>query len=69
MRFYQYWNGFIWEFNSLGEYFQALIGRLIGAIIGVVILFLLACLLYYSGEGHWPDLTPFWDLVKAFFYA
>lgn len=39
MRFYQYWNGFIWEFNSLGEYLLAVLGRLIGAVIGVIILF------------------------------
>ena len=39
MRFYQYWNGFVWEFNSLSEYFLAVLGRLIGAVIGVIILF------------------------------
>lgn len=38
MRFYQYWNGFIWEFNSLGEYLLAVLGRLIGAVIGFIIL-------------------------------
>ena len=29
MRFYQYWNGFIWEFNSLGEYFLAVLSFII----------------------------------------
>ena len=67
MRFFEQWKGFIWEYNSVGEYFQALMGRLIGSILGVVILFFLCCLLYYYGEGHWPDLAPIWDLVKSLF--
>lgn len=50
MRFFQQWGGFIWEFNSLGDYFKALIGRLIGLIIGIAILFLLGCLFYWYGE-------------------
>lgn len=62
MKFYQYWNGFIWEFNSLGEYFLAVLGRLIGAVIGVIILFFF----YYYGEGKWPDLAQFWNLIKSF---
>ena len=64
MRFFEEWNGFIWEYNSLGEYFRALLGRLIGAIIGIVILFFLACFFYYYGSGKWPDLTPVWDMLK-----
>ena len=31
MRFYQYWNGFIWEFNSLGDYFLAVLAA---ALVG-----------------------------------
>jgi hypothetical protein len=69
MRFYQYWNGFIWEFNSLGEYFLAVLGRLIGAVIGVIILFGLCCFFYYYGEGEWPDLAQFWNLIKSFINA
>lgn len=69
MRFYQYWNGFIWEFNSLGEYFLAVLGRLIGAVIGVIILFSLCCFFYYYGEGKWPDLAQFWNLIKSFINA
>lgn len=65
MRFFEQWNGFIWEYNSIGEYLLALLGRLVGAIIGVAILFFLCCYFYYYGEGHWPDLTPFWDLFKS----
>lgn len=69
MRFYQYWNGFIWEFNSLGEYFLAVLGRLIGAVIGVIILFGLCCFFCYYGEGKWPDLAKFWNLIKSFINA
>ena len=67
MRFYEYWNGFLWEYNSLSEYLLALLGRLIGAIVGVVILFFLCCFFYYYGEGEWPELTPFWNLIRSFF--
>ena len=66
MRFYEYWNGFIWEYNSIGEYLKCLLGRFVGAILGVMILFFLLCFFYYYGEGHWPDLTPFWNLIKSF---
>lgn len=69
MRFFEQWRGFIWEYNSFGEYCQALLGRLVGAILGVVILFVLCCLLYYYGEGHWPDLAPFWDLLQSLFVS
>ena len=69
MRFYQYWNGFIWEFNSLGEYFLAVLGRLIGAFISVIILFGLCCFFYYYDEGKWPDLAQFWNLIKSFINA
>lgn len=41
MRFYQYYNGFIFEFNSIGEFFKALLMRLIGTIIGICILVLI----------------------------
>ena len=69
MRFFEQWRGFIWEYNSFGEYCQALLGRLVGAILGVVILFVLCCLLYYYGEGHWPDLASIWGLLKSLFVS
>lgn len=67
MRFYQYWNGFIWEFNSLHEYLLAVLGRLIGTVLGIIILFFLCCFLYYYGEGEWPDLAPIWELITSLF--
>ncbi|MBO6030687.1 MAG: hypothetical protein J6T44_04140 [Prevotella sp.] len=67
MRFFQEWNGFIFEYNSIGDYLMMLLGRLIGAILGVLILGFLICLCYYFGEGHWPDLTPLWHLIKSLF--
>lgn len=67
MRFFEEWNGFIWEYNSIGEYLSMLLGRLIGAILGVIILVFLVCLGYYYTKGYWPDLTPIWELVKSLF--
>ena len=67
MRFFEEWNGFIWEYNSIGEYLSMLLGRLLGAILGVIILGFLICWGYYYTEGHWPDLTPIWELIKAIF--
>ena len=67
MRFFEEWNGFIWEYNSIGEYLSMLLGRLIGAILGVIILVFLVCLGYYYTEGYWPDLTPIWELIKSLF--
>ena len=67
MRFYEQWNGFIWEYNSIGEYLAMLLGRLTGGILGVIILGFLICWGYYYTEGHWPDLTPIWELIKLFF--
>jgi len=45
MRFFKEFNGFLFEFNSLGEYLRFLVGRVIGAIIGVGILILIFYLL------------------------
>lgn len=40
MRFFKEFDGFIFEFNSLGEYFQFLAGRILAVIIivGVILL-------------------------------
>lgn len=65
MRFYQYWKGFIWEFNSFGEFLQAIFYRILGGIVGIVILIFLVCYFYYYGEGEWPELTPLWELAKS----
>lgn len=50
MRFFKEFNGFFFEFNSFGEYFQFLLGRLVGAVIGVGILALIAYFLYSYGQ-------------------
>ena len=52
MRFYQEWGGIIWEFNSVGEYFKAIVERLIGVVIGVGILFLISLFFYWYGQTH-----------------
>ena len=66
MRFYEYWNGFIWEYNSFGEYLLCLLGRLVGAILGFIIIFFLICFCINYEEGEWPDLTPIWNLITSF---
>ena len=45
MRFYQQYRGFIFEFNSVGEYFKALLWRLLGMIVGVIILVLIVLII------------------------
>ena len=52
MRFFKEFNGFLFEFNSWGEYFRFLLGRLIGAIIAVGILVLILCFFYWYGQTH-----------------
>ena len=41
MRFYKKVWGIIWEFNSIGEYISFCIGRLLGAIIFFVVMYLM----------------------------
>jgi hypothetical protein len=50
MRFFKEFNGFFFEFNSLGEYFEFLLGRLVGTIIGVGILALIFYFLCWYGQ-------------------
>ena len=40
MRFFENWGGFIWEYNSFGDYLKALVGRLLGVVIAIGILFM-----------------------------
>jgi putative effector of murein hydrolase LrgA (UPF0299 family) len=50
MRFYQEWRGIIWEFNSIGEYLMHLLGRAIGGILGIGILYLIILWLEWYGS-------------------
>ena len=50
MRFFKEFHGFFIEFNSLGEYLEFLLGRLVGAILGIGVLFLIGYLLYLYGQ-------------------
>lgn len=50
MRFYQEWRGFIWEFNSIGEFLMHLLGRLIGGILAIGILYLIVLWLAWYGS-------------------
>ena len=45
MRFFKEYHGFFFEFNSLGEYFEFLLGRLVGAVLGIGVLLLIVYLL------------------------
>lgn len=51
MRFFKEFNGFFIEFNSLGDYLKFLLGRLVGAIIGIGILALIAYFCYWYGQN------------------
>ena len=57
-------DGIVWEFNGFGEYIGFLFGRFVGTIIFGILVFFLLCYFYYLGTGHWPDLTPLWNLLK-----
>ena len=61
MRFFKEFDGFLFEFNSWGEYFKFLLGRLIGAIIAVGILVLILFFFYWYGQTHrlWMDSHGF----------
>lgn len=49
MRFFQEYNGFIFEFNSLAEFFKALLWRLFGTIVGIIIFIGILFFLYLLG--------------------
>lgn len=49
MRFFQEYNGFIFEFNSIGDFFKALLWRLLGAVCGLILLGLFLFGLYFLG--------------------
>lgn len=38
MRFFKKFGGIIWEFNSIGEYIDFLIGRVVGFIVFVALI-------------------------------
>ena len=50
MRFYQEWGGFIWEYNSIGEFLKVLLGRLIGMVLGFGVLYLIILWLAWYGS-------------------
>ena len=50
MRFFKEFHGFFIEFNSLGAYLEFLLGRLVGVILGIGVLFLIGYLLYLYGQ-------------------
>lgn len=52
MRFFQEYNGFIFEFNSVGEYLKAVLLRIVGTIIGFAILGFMLFLLYLLGTSN-----------------
>lgn len=49
IRFFKEFNGFLIEFNSWGEYFHFLLGRLLGAVVGAGIIILILYLFYLYG--------------------
>lgn len=68
MKFYkQYW-GFLFEFNSIGEFIWFTIGRVIGVILFILLIFGWWVLLYLTGyiESLSPILTMF-ELIYELF--
>lgn len=59
MRFYEYWNDGLGEYSSFGEYFLCLLGRLVGTVLGIIVMFFLICCCSYSEKEIWPDLPFF----------
>lgn len=55
MRFYQEINGIIWEFNSFKDWvvgwIQIILGKIVGAFLGCVVLYLMIRLLMWYGEN------------------
>lgn len=45
MRFYQEYNGFIFEFNSVKEFFKAVLWRILGNIVGYAVIILIVYIL------------------------
>ena len=56
MKFFKEYNGFLFEFNSLGEFFRFLLGRLIGTIIGIGLLALIVFFLWWYGQKAYLEL-------------
>jgi len=52
MRFFKEFNGFFFEFNSLGDFFKFLLGRIVGTILAIGLLALLAYFFYWYGQTH-----------------
>ena len=52
IRFYKEYNGTVYEFSTLGQWFEILLGRLLGTVISLVIFFLLGCFFYWYGQTH-----------------
>ena len=54
MKFYQEINGIIWEFNSFKDWvvgwIQIILGRIVGFILGVGVLYLIILLLEWYGS-------------------
>lgn len=46
MRFFKEYFGIIWEFNSIKEFIDFNLGRLVGTIIGYIIVIILALMVF-----------------------
>ena len=46
VRFFGEYNGLVWEFNSFGDWVQFHICRIIGKVLGVIVLIILGLIVW-----------------------
>ena len=63
MRFFKEVNGFIFEFNSIGEFLDFCLGRIFGVIVFIGLIVGWYFLLYFM--GYIESVEPFFRLVKT----
>ena len=63
MRFFKEVNGFIFEFNSIGEFLDFCLGRIFGVIVFIGLIVGWYFLLYFM--GYIESVEPFFRVVKT----
>jgi len=63
MRFFKEFNGFIFEFNSIGEFLDFCLGRIFGVIVFIGLIVGWYFLLYFM--GYIESVEPFFRVVKT----
>lgn len=66
MRFYKEMFGIIWEFNGIGEYLSFIVGRIIGAIIFIAVMWFLIFHTNVFDDDSLPE-WPYEPLPAGFY--